>query len=139
MEAYELAPKPFFQDSDPAVSLFQGISLSRDSLPVTVQRHDFAPISIKRTSDSISKVLNAALAQAKASHPGICEILEIQVEIDSGHCSVFQVLETLDGNVGRDLEARKRANQPYGEEELRNLLGQAAVALAYMHSKAKST
>ena len=80
--------------------------------------------------------INSALVQAKVQHPNVCEILEVQMEIDRENCTIYHVLEDMEGNLEQDIEQRKQRNRPYGEADLQTVLMQTANALAYAHSTA---
>ena len=81
------------------------------------------------------QAINAALAQAKVQHPNACDILEVQLEVERTNCTIYHVLEALEGDVEMDIEQRRRSNRPYGEQELRQTLQQIAGVLAFTHGK----
>ena len=115
-------------------SLFKGLSLTRHT-PVVVKKYDFRLIQVKAVQVSMVHSLNAALAQAKVQHPNVCDILEVQMQIDNTDCSIFHVLETLETDLAQDIEDRKKTNRPYTEGELRQVLLQTASGLAFAHSR----
>ena len=139
MEGYEIPSKPFYKDPHSSVSLYRAISLNRGRVPVIIKRYDFAPIQHKSTQQSLSLVLNSALAQAKVCHPHVCEIVEIQVEIKGNHCTVFEVVEQWEKSLKEEIEERMGEKHPYSEVELKTVLGQTSSALASAHSKAEAT
>ena len=134
MDGYQLEADPFYVNASTYVSLFKGLSLTRN-LPVVVKRHDFTLIQTKEVQVRMVQTLNAALAQAKVQHPNTCEILEVQMEINTTNCSIFHVLEALDTDLRKDIEDRRRPNRPYTERELRQMLQHTASALTYAHNK----
>lgn len=68
-------------------------------------------------------------------HHNICDIFEVQLEIEQTNCSIYQVLEGFEGDLQQDIEERGRSNRPYQEVELRQVLLQMTSALACAHSK----
>lgn len=135
MKGYILESEPFFVNLDTHVSLFRGISLARNSIPIIAKRHDFPFIQNPKSQESISQCINAALSQAKVQHPHTCDILEVYLTIQQSNCSVFHILEALDGSVGQDIEN----GRSYTEVGLRKFLAQVSSALAYAHSKVRNT
>ena len=134
MDDYELDAEPFYFNSESSVGLYRGRSIARDK-PVVVKRHDFTLIQHKNTQIRMNQALNAALAQAKVNHLNSCDILEVHIKIESTFCSIYHVLEALDGDVAQDIKRRKGNNERYDEKELRQALWQTASALSYAHSK----
>lgn len=134
MDDYELQAEPFYFNSESSVGLYRGRSIARNK-QVVVKRHDFTLIQHKSTQVRMNQAINAALAQAKVNHLNSCEILEVQIKIESTSCSIYHVLEALDGDVAQDIKSRKGNNELYGEEELRRALWQTASALSHAHSK----
>jgi len=134
MEHYELDAQPFYVSPNTQVSLFKGISLARSNLPIVVKRHDFHFIQNLEPQQLICQSLNAALAQAKVQHPNVCDILEIQLEIQGTNCTVYHILESLEGSAGQDIRNTKRLT----ETEMMNFLFQTSSALACAHSKVRN-
>lgn len=135
MDDYEVEPTPFYFNPFTSVALFKGFSLTRNRLSVVVKHHDFKFIQQKAQQIRIVQTLNAALAQAKVQHPNSCDILEVQMKIKDTNCVIYHILEALEGDLGQDIELRKRSNRPYEEGELRQVLQQIASALATAHDK----
>ena len=134
MDGYQLETDPFYVNIETSVALFKGFSLARN-LPVVVKRHDFNLIQVKAVQVRMVQTFNAALAQAKVQHANACEILEVQMEIERTNCTIYHVLEALDTDLAHDIEARKKTERPYAEEELRQVLLQTANVLVSTHSK----
>ena len=107
----------------------------RGNLPVVIKCHDFYNIQDKEVQISMVRTLNAALVLAKMQHPNVCDIQEVQMEIQETNCRIFHVLEALDSDLERDIEGRRSSNRPYAEGELRLVLLQTASVLACAHSK----
>lgn len=80
------------------------------------------------------QTINAVLVQAKVQHLNAYDILEVQLEIERTNCSIYHV-ESLETNLGQEIEERRQTHSPYEEEELRQVLLQTASALANAHSK----
>lgn len=133
MDKYRLEDVPFYVNTESNVKLFHGVSLS-DSKPVVIKCHEFSNINQPLVYQKISQVINAAIVQAKVHHPHICEILEVQVEIQEDKCAVMHVLEALESDVGADMYQRRLAGQGYSETELTSFLVQTSTALAHSHS-----
>jgi len=132
MDNYELEQPPFY--SKGSVSLFKGVSLLRNNRPVVVKQHQFDRRASGVAKD-ISKVLNAALAQAKVQHEHSCDILDLQFTCDEKSFKVMHILEAMDCDVGEDILQRRDSKQQYSEKELWTFLKQTSSALAYVHSK----
>lgn len=134
MDDYQLELQPFYVNPDTEVSLFKGTSRSRNNLPIVSKRHEFHFIQTPQTQKSICQSLNAALAQAKVQHPNVCDVLEVQLEISGTNCTVYHILESLEGSAWQDITAGKRST----EVEMRNVLYQTSSALACAHSKVRN-
>ena len=135
MESFECESHPFFTDPDSAAGYFHGYSLSRNRLPVVIKRLDLPHLHHKSTQQRLSQCLNSALTQAKVQHSHSCDILELQVEFDKNSCTVYQVLESLQGQLTTDIAERRNKQQGYSEKELWRFLLQMAGAVALAHSK----
>ena len=139
MEAYELQQQPFVSNPTEGRFLFHGVSLERNRLPIIAKRYDFPFISQKSQQRLLNRAINIAILQAKASHPNCCELFEVQIEIKETGCSLYHILEALNGNVYEGLEQRKARKQVYSETEIRSFLYQISSALAFAHSKVSVT
>ena len=135
MDGYELESAPFCTHSDLSSSLFRGVSLTRNRLPVVVKRSDFSHLNQKSTHQRLSQALNSALIQAKVQHSHTCDVLELHLEFDKNTCSLFQVWEALHTSLREDIDARRAKQQIYTEKELWTFLLQTSDALALAHSK----
>jgi len=131
MDGYRLDPDPFAVNVNTHVSLFRGISLARNNLPIVAKRHDFYFLQNSDSQKLISQCLNAALAQAKVQHLNACDILEVQLEVEKTNCVVYHILEGLEGSAGQDIEDGKKC----AERDVREFLLQTSSALEYAHRK----
>lgn len=134
MDGYRLDSEPFVVNPHTHVSLFRGVALARNDLPIVAKRHDFYFIHNPESQKLICQSLNAALAQAKVQHPHACDILEVQLEIDKTNCAVYHILQALERSVGQDIEEKKG----FTELEMRKFLLQTSSALAFAHQKVRS-
>ena len=120
---------------DTLVTLRRATSNARDDLPVVLKEHEFREMEHPETQERITSCINAALNQAKVQHPNICDILEVQFKAEGPNCFINHVLESMETSVARDIKESK----VYSQEEMVMFLKQTASALAFAHSKVRST
>jgi serine/threonine protein kinase len=133
MDGYQVHSHPFVSYPDTTTSFYQGCT--KTGLPVLIKRQDFSSIIFKATQQSLSRVLTAALHQAKVQHPNCCDILEMQVQVQEHSCSVLQALEPVEGHLKQEIDAKRTQGKVYSEEQFREFLRQTASALGDAHSK----
>jgi hypothetical protein len=68
MKGYELKQQPFYYNVSTQCSLYHGVSLERNRLPIIAKRHDFVFIKEKSQQHRLNQAINAAVMQAKVSH-----------------------------------------------------------------------
>lgn len=88
LEGYKLEKTPFYV-TPASVSLFKGVSLARNHLPIIAKRHDFAPLGLKETQQRLIQAINAAIVQSQAKHRNTCDLFEIQLGIIDNYCALF--------------------------------------------------
>lgn len=105
-------------------------------LPVVIKKHSFPSFSLSDVKSRVNNALQAALIQGQLRHPHICELIELQVDVECGSSiTIYHALEALDSDIRRDIEVRKETGSLYSEIELREVLYQTSQALAYMHKQ----
>lgn len=137
LEGYDLEKTPFYV-SPASVSLFKGVSLARNHLPIIAKRHDFAPLGLKESQQRLIQALNAAIIQSQAKHPNTCDLLEIQLSIIDNYCALFHIIEVLETDTNKDITQRKARNSHYSETEIRDFLFQTSSAMAFVHKRVKT-
>ena len=136
MEGHYEFDNPSFPASPPTQpQLLHGISLKRNRLPVLIKRFDvFMGRNKAEFLEEFNEVINKGLMQARVSHVNAWKIVEMRVDVDfdRGRYSVFHIGETVEGDLGKEIEERK---VPFSDMEIVKFLRQTAGALAYTHSQ----
>lgn len=132
MEEYEVDQEPFHSNDESKIYIYRA-SRNVDQRPLIVKEKRFNQVQEKETQKRMNLFLNAGLIQGKVQHPNSTDILEFQLKIDEDdNWSLYYILEALDTDLGKDIEAR--TENPFTEAELLDIALQVADALMYAHN-----